>query len=99
MNLHYQRYFFQSGAITLFFFGVMLSFLMSDILAALLYSQLEHGREITRKRLEIWDKYYDLLKPLQVAGDVTLPIIPEECQHNGHMFYLLTPMCFYWTQK
>lgn len=32
MNLHYQRYFFQSGAITLFFIGVILSFFMSDLL-------------------------------------------------------------------
>lgn len=32
MNLHYQRYFFQSGIITFFLFGLILSFFMSDIL-------------------------------------------------------------------
>lgn len=32
MNLHYQRYFFQSGIITFFFIGIILSFFMSNLL-------------------------------------------------------------------
>lgn len=64
------------------------SFLPSDINAALLYSQLEIADEINRKRTVIWRRYYAGLEELQEKGIVQLPVIPEQCEHNGHMFYL-----------
>lgn len=65
------------------------SFLPSEIISAFLYGQLEHAFEINDKRLEIWNRYYELLQPLQNRGYFTLPKIPAYAQHNAHLFYLL----------
>ena len=66
------------------------SFLPSDINAAYLYAQLEMADKINEDRLASWNAYYERLKPLQDEGLVELPVIPDECQHNAHMFYLVT---------
>lgn len=65
------------------------SLLPSDILAAFLYAQLENMDLITRKRREIYQIYEDRLRPLEMRGLVTLPIIPPECESNYHMFYVV----------
>ena len=65
------------------------SLLPSDILAAFLYAQLENMEVITRKRQEIYTIYEQLLRPLEVQGLVTLPIIPPDCESNYHMFYII----------
>lgn len=64
------------------------SYLPSDMNAAYLYSQFEAADQINRVRVERWNQYYRLLKPLQDAGKITLPVVPEGCEHNGHMFYI-----------
>lgn len=64
------------------------SYLPSELNAAYLYAQLKSAEEINAKRLDIWNQYYSALKDLQSSEKVTLPYIPEGCQHNGHMFYL-----------
>ena len=64
------------------------SYLPSDINAAYLWGQLEHAEEINENRLASWNAYYGALEPLQKAGKVELPHVPEECDHNAHMFYL-----------
>ena len=66
------------------------SYLPSDMNAAYLYAQLELADEINEDRLASWGRYYEMLKPLEDKGFVSLPIIPEECKHNAHMFYLVT---------
>ncbi len=66
------------------------SYLPSDILAAYLWAQLEIADEIYDKRMSIWNRYYDELKPLLDMGIIELPIIPEECKHNAHIFYVKT---------
>nr|MCR5127576.1 DegT/DnrJ/EryC1/StrS family aminotransferase [Lachnospiraceae bacterium] len=66
------------------------SYLPSDMNAAYLYAQLEIADEINRARRKIWDTYYAGLKPLQEAGKLELPVVPEGCEHNAHMFYLKT---------
>lgn len=66
------------------------SYLPSELNAAYLYAQLQSAEEINAKRLGIWNQYYTTLKALQSSEKVTLPYIPEDCQHNGHMFYLKT---------
>lgn len=63
------------------------SYLPSDMNAAYLYAQLEVAEEINDARLSCWDRYYENLKPLQDAGKIELPHVPENCVHNGHMFY------------
>lgn len=64
------------------------SYLPSDMNAAYLYAQLEIADEINNARLAAWDRYYDNLKPLADAGKIELPVIPEGCVHNAHMFYI-----------
>lgn len=64
------------------------SFLPSDMNAAYLYSQFEVADQINDTRLARWNRYYELLKPLQESGKIELPVIPEGCVHNAHMFYI-----------
>ena len=64
------------------------SYLPSDMNAAYLYAQLEMADEINKARLEIWNTYYQGLKPLADAGKIELPVVPENCTHNAHMFYI-----------
>lgn len=67
------------------------SYLLSDILAAFLYAQLENLEEIRKKRKEIFDLYYEGLKELEEAGKLRLPVIPSNCETNYHLFYILLP--------
>ncbi len=64
------------------------SYLPSDMNAAYLYAQLEMAEEINDARLACWERYYENLKPLAEAGYIELPVVPEGCVHNAHMFYL-----------
>ena len=66
------------------------SFLPSDLNAAYLWAQLECADEINKNRLETWNTYYYAFKPLQDRGIIELPVIPESCVHNAHMFYFKT---------
>lgn len=64
------------------------SYLPSDMNAAYLYSQLEIADEINDARLACWNRYYERLAPLAEAGKLELPVVPEGCVHNAHMFYV-----------
>lgn len=64
------------------------SYLPSDINAAHLWPQLEEADTINNHRLASWNAYYEAFKPLADQGLVELPTIPENCEHNAHMFYL-----------
>lgn len=64
------------------------SYLPSELQAAFLWGQLEKAEEINQNRLATWNAYYGAFKPIQQQGLVDLPMIPEHCQHNAHMFYL-----------
>ena len=65
------------------------SYLPSEVVAAFLFAQLEEAEKITEKRLLLWNAYYEQLKPLEEKGYLRLPVIPRECSHNAHMFYIL----------
>ncbi|MGQ0443215.1 MAG: dTDP-4-amino-4,6-dideoxygalactose transaminase [Methylophilaceae bacterium] len=65
------------------------SYLPGEDIAAFLLAQLEYAKEITQKRLALWDKYHQALESLERKGDLRRPIIPVECQHNAHMYYIL----------
>jgi dTDP-4-amino-4,6-dideoxygalactose transaminase len=65
------------------------SFLPSEITAAFLWAQLEEAQHITSERLAIWQRYHEMLAPLEQQGLLRRPIIPADCQHNGHMYYVL----------
>lgn len=64
------------------------SYLPSDMNAAYLYAQLEIADEINEARLALWNRYYENLLPLAEAGKIDLPVVPEGCAHNAHMFYI-----------
>lgn len=66
------------------------SYLPSEIQAAYLWGQLEWANQITQNRLATWNHYYEELSELAQTGRIELPVIPADCQHNGHMFYLKT---------
>ncbi len=65
------------------------SYLPGEDIAAFLYAQLEHAEDITNKRLAIWKTYHDAFESLEQKGELRRPIIPAECQHNAHMYYIL----------
>ena len=66
------------------------SYLPSDMNAAYLWAQLELADEINDKRLHLWNTYYKELSELEKEGEIALPVVPEECTHNAHMFYIKT---------
>lgn len=64
------------------------SYLPSDMNAAYLYAQLEVADKIYDDRMSTWNTYYENLTPLKEAGYIELPVVPEGCVHNAHMFYI-----------
>jgi len=67
------------------------SYLLSDILAAFLYAQLEARDQIQNRRRQIWEYYYDHLQGWAEQRGARLPIVPAHCEQTYHMFYLLLP--------
>jgi len=70
------------------------SYLPSEIIAAFLWAQLQEAEVISANRMEIWENYNNLFEPLERRGILRRPIVPEDCQHNAHMFYVLLPSSF-----
>ncbi len=66
------------------------SYLPSDLNAAYLWAQLEQADDIQRFRMNVWSVYHDALQELEQKGLVRLPVIPQDCVHNAHMFYMIT---------
>ena len=56
--------------------------------AAYLYAQLENADLINDNRLETWSFYYEKLLRLAERGRIELPVVPDGCIHNAHMFYI-----------
>jgi len=65
------------------------SYVMAELLAAFLYGQLEQMETISRRRREIFERYDELLAPLEEEGFLRRPRIPAECQGNYHLYYIL----------
>lgn len=66
------------------------SYLQSELNCAYLYAQIENPDIINNDRLKSWNTYYELLTPLKEKGCIDLPVVPEDCVHNAHMFYIKT---------
>ena len=64
------------------------SYLPSELNAAYLWGQLEQADAINEDRLRSWSRYYEAFLPLQEQGWLELPVIPKDCEHNAHMFYI-----------
>lgn len=65
------------------------SFMPGELIAAFLWAQLEEADGITQQRLANWQRYHGLLELLDAMGTLGRPILPEDCQHNGHMYYVV----------
>lgn len=65
------------------------SFLPGELIAAFLWAQLEEADRITKERLASWQRYHELLEPLEAKGILRRPIVPDHCEHNAHMYYVL----------
>lgn len=65
------------------------SYLPGEVVAAFLWAQLNKSGFITERRLAIWNRYQSAFKLLARAGCVLTHQIPQECEHNGHMYYIL----------
>lgn len=64
------------------------SYLPSELNAAYLYAELERADEIGKNRMDAWNRYYHALSDLKERNLIELPIVPKECGHNAHMFYI-----------
>jgi dTDP-4-amino-4,6-dideoxygalactose transaminase len=64
------------------------SFLPSELNAAYLLAQLEHADQIYHDRMDSWKRYHAAFEDLEARGRVERPVIPGECRHNAHMYYL-----------
>jgi len=67
------------------------SFLPGELIAAFLWAQLENANSITQRRFDIWNNYHNCFEALEKQGKVRRPIIPDHCNHNAHIYYLLLP--------
>jgi dTDP-4-amino-4,6-dideoxygalactose transaminase len=65
------------------------SFLPSEITAAFLFAQLENLDKIQKKRIYLWEHYYNELLPLEQKGKIILPNIPDNTTVNGQLFYII----------
>ena len=64
------------------------SYLPSELNAAYLWAQLLNADEINDNRIATWNRYYQGLQTMAKEGKFEIPTVPEECEHNAHMFYL-----------
>jgi dTDP-4-amino-4,6-dideoxygalactose transaminase len=67
------------------------SFLPGELIAAFLWAQLEEASSITTHRLMLWERYHDAFAELEAQDKLRRPFIPQDCEHNAHMYYLLLP--------
>jgi dTDP-4-amino-4,6-dideoxygalactose transaminase len=65
------------------------SYLPGEIVAAFLWAQMEEADSITQRRMNLWNEYHKAFEQLELAGRVRRPVVPSDCMHNAHMYYLL----------
>lgn len=68
--------------------GLGSSWVQSEILAALLASQLQRLDDVNERRRGIWDSYAIGLSDWAATHDHRLPAKPEEGVHTGHLFHV-----------
>ena len=65
------------------------SYLSTELQNAFLLAQLESSTKITQKRVRLWNDYYEGLRLLEENGLLKLPKIPNGCEGNAHIFFIL----------
>lgn len=64
------------------------SYLPSELNAAYLWAELERADNINEDRQRTWNLYYNGLRELSEKERISIPVVPAECIHNAHMFYI-----------
>jgi dTDP-4-amino-4,6-dideoxygalactose transaminase len=64
------------------------SWVLSDLLAAILWGQLQRADTINERRIEIWNRYHSQLSAWAAEQSVQTPVIPDGCEHVGHVYHL-----------
>ncbi len=64
------------------------SILPSELNAAYLLKQLENSDTITAWRMARWNQYHEAFESLQANGRIERPVVPPDCEHNAHMYYI-----------
>lgn len=67
------------------------SYILSDVLAAYLFAQLEVSEQIQKNRKRIWNYYDQNLRDWAAINGICTPTVPNYCEQSYHMFYLLLP--------
>lgn len=67
------------------------SYLPGELIAAFLWAQLQKAQFITETRLGLWQYYHRELIELELLGLLRRPVVPVECEHNGHLYYIRLP--------
>ena len=81
---------FQRGAVDKYtWVDIGSSYLPGELVSAFLFAQLEMMQQINADRIHNWTRYHDSLESLEAMGKLKRPTIPEDCEHNGHMYYIL----------
>lgn len=65
------------------------SYLPGELIAAFLRAQFEEAGSIAARRQSAWAHYHALLAPLEERGLLLRPLVPEHCEHNAHMYYVV----------
>ena len=64
------------------------SWVLSDLLAAILWGQLQRADEINSRRIGIWNRYHSQISAWAAEQSVQTPVIPDGCEHVGHVYHL-----------
>jgi len=64
------------------------SWVLSDLLAAILWGQLQRAEEINSRRVMIWNQYHSQLAAWAHHHGIQLPVVPEGCEHVGHVYHM-----------
>jgi dTDP-4-amino-4,6-dideoxygalactose transaminase len=64
------------------------SYLPPEVVTAFLFAQLEMAEFVINARLKVWNMYYNTLNPLSMQKAIEIPHIPDNCKHNGHLFFI-----------
>jgi dTDP-4-amino-4,6-dideoxygalactose transaminase len=67
------------------------SYLPGELTAAFLCAQLEQAESVTLRRLALWNRYHSAFADLEEIGMLRRPLVPSDCRHNAHMYYVLLP--------
>ena len=67
------------------------SFLPSDILAAIMYAQMQRYDEIMSKRMTVWNGFHEGFKDLEAQGKLVRQFVPDYAEHNAHMYNIILP--------